>query len=401
MREIARAQTVTQDDLVGSYLKSLDARSRRTGEAELSARPIGSGVLPVTQMEVTSETVNTLASDPNVLAIMPNQRIELIQPAKLVLEPPSEGELKAGRTWGLETLEVPKLWEETKGEGITVAVLDTGVHDGHPVLPGRVRGFMAFDPLGRRITADPAFDADDHGTHVCGTIAGGETSDKVAIGVAPGASLVVGAVLIGRATLVTLLEGLSWAVESGADVVNMSLGFPVFEPRFTDILDRLIDQFGIVPVVSVGNESHGNTRSPGNAPSAFSVGAVMQGLDRSYHVSRFSSGASLHFPSDSRYTLVHKPDVVAPGEAVYSSIPPRKMQGRSYEYAYMNGTSMAAPHVSGALALLMAAKPDEGARDIMHALRESAWNPSGTTLRPDNRWGYGMIRPCEALKLLA
>jgi subtilisin family serine protease len=395
VREIARAQAAAQEETVADYRRAVGP-----GEDELRAHGLGSGALPLARVEVTPATIGALAANPNVLAILPNQRIELIQPAKQALDPPSDAERERGLTWGLQALEAPRLWERTRGEGITVAVLDTGVHDAHPALAGRVRGFLAFDPLGRRIKVEPAFDGDEHGTHVCGTVAGGTTADGVAIGVAPGAALVVGAVLIGRATLVSLLEAIGWAVEAGADVVNMSLGFTMFEPHFTLVLDRLIDQFGIVPVVSVGNESHGNTSSPGNAPSGFSVGAVMQGADGSHHVSRFSSGASLHFPGDPRYALVHKPDVVAPGERVYSAIPPRKVAGYQYEYGYMSGTSMAAPHVSGAVALLMAAKPDAGARDVVLALKESAWHPAGTTLRPDNRWGYGLIRPAEALKLL-
>jgi subtilisin family serine protease len=236
---------------------------------------------------------------------------------------------------------------------------------------------------------------------VCGTIAGGRTPDGVAIGVAPKAELLAGGVLIATGTLIALVEGLSWAVERGADVINMSLGFPAFEPYFTIVLDRIIDRYGILPVVSIGNENHGNSSSPGNSPAAFSVGAVGQGVRRSsLVVASFSSGASLQFPGEKRYPLITKPDVVAPGHGIYSAVPPQKIDGESFEYMYMSGTSMAAPHVAGVAALLMAAKPRAPVRDIMCALRETAWHPSGKSLRPDNRWGHGMIRPIEALKVL-
>ncbi len=130
------------------------------------------------------------------------------------------------------------------------------------------------DPLGRRINAAPMFDGNGHGTHVCGTIAGGETPDGVAIGVAPQARINMAAVLVGDATIRTLLEGIDWCIQKGSDVINMSLGFNYYEPLFTQIFEVLIDRYEMLPVVAVGNENQGNTSSPGNAYNALGVGAV-------------------------------------------------------------------------------------------------------------------------------
>src|SRR5690606_7934225 len=149
---------------------------------------------------------------------------------------------------------------------------------------------------GRRITADPTFDAGAHGTHVCGTIAGGQTPEGVHIGVAPQANLLVAGVLVGDATLRTLLEGLDWAIESGADIINMSLGFNYYEPMFTEVFDVLINQYGVLPVVAVGNENQGNSSSPGNAYNALAVGALERLSRTRVDVAFFSSGASLVFP---------------------------------------------------------------------------------------------------------
>lgn len=400
VKDAAQSQHVAQLNLVDSYLKGLDARSRISGRAEFEGGGIGSGALPVVHLEVTRQTVPELEANPEVVAILANQKLDLIEPAAAVFERPSRRELNRKITWGLEALGAPELWQTTKGRGVTVAVLDTGVHGDHPVLDNRVRGFKVFDPLGRAITASPSFDGGEHGTHVCGTIAGGTTEDGISIGVAPEADLLAGGVLIGRGTLLALVAGLVWALDEGADVINMSLGFPAFEPAFTLLFDRVIDRFGTIPVVAIGNASHGNTGSPGNAPSALSVGAVGQATATRNIVADFSGGASLEFPGDADHPLVTKPDVVAPGVGIYSSVPPQKVREGSFQYKYMNGTSMATPHVAGATALLMAAKPNAPVRDIIGALTDTARHPEGADLRPDNRWGFGEIRPVEALKKL-
>jgi subtilisin family serine protease len=300
----------------------------------------------------------------------------------------------------LRELDIPELWETTKGSGINIAVLDTGVYAEHPALDGRVADFIVVDPLGRRITSDPAYDCGAHGTHVCGTIAGGKTSHGVSIGVAPEANLYVAGVMIGDATLRTLMEGVSWAVEKGVDIINMSLGFSYYEPLFDEIFRILLDQFGILPVVAIGNENHGSSCSPGNTANAFSVGAIEKMKGGKCDVAFFSGGVSLVFPGDDQNMIVTKPDVVAPGAQIFSCIPPEKRPDGIFEFTYMNGTSMATPHVAGAAALLMAAKPETPVGDIISALKETAKHPGGDRLRPDNRWGYGLIQPMRALQSL-
>jgi subtilisin family serine protease len=394
----AAAQRPVQKDLFESYQKAVG--QHHNGAAQLTASPIGKNTLPVSKIDVTRESLHLLAQQPNVLAVLPNLGIRLIQPKSLAYERPTKQETKDGLTWGIKQLEIPKVWDKTKGENIYVAVLDTGVHGKHPALDGRVAEFLVIDPLGNRIKTDMSFDCGQHGTHVCGTIAGGKTPDGISIGVAPAASLIVGGVLVGNATLLTLVEGISWAVEKGADIISMSLGFPYYEPLFTELFKSLIEQFGVLPVAAIGNENYGNSSSPGNARNALSVGAVEKLSGNKTDIAFFSSGASLVFPGEGADALVTKPDVAAPGVHVYSSIPPVNRNDGVYEYAYFDGTSMATPHVAGTAALLMAAKPDAPVSEIIEAIKSTAKHPGGSTLRPDNRWGFGMIRPVEALKAL-
>lgn len=373
---------------------------RESSDETLRVSPIGHSALPVITVEVTPRTLLSLARQPDVIAIMPNQKIHLIKPQTVSFDELARNEARQGVTWGLEQLGVTKVWDKTKGAGIKIGVLDTGVFSEHPALDKRVADFVIIDPLGRRIAATPTFDAGAHGTHVCGTIAGGQTPEGVHIGVAPEANLLVAAVLVGDATLRTLLEGLDWAIEKGADIINMSLGFNYYEPMFTEVFDVLINQYGVLPVVAVGNENQGNSSSPGNAYNALAVGALERASRTRVDVAFFSSGASLVFPGQEPNNLVTKPDVSAPGVQVYSTIPPMLRADGAYYYSYMDGTSMAAPHVAGVAALLMSAQPKAPVQEIAQVIKETAAHPGGTTRRPDNRWGHGMVRPEDALAAL-
>lgn len=394
----AAAQVPVQAKLFESYQKA--GAKRLPGKQQLAVSPIGTSALPIATIEVTPKTLPALAEQTDVVAILPNQKIRLIQPKQVNYSELARQEIQDKLTWGLKQLDAPKLWETTKAKNINVAALDTGVHGEHPALAGRVKDFVVVDPIGRRISANPTFDSSQHGTHVCGTIAGGKTPEGVSIGIAPEANLLVAGVLVGDATLRTLMEGISWAVERGADIINMSLGFSYYEPLFDEVFTILIDQYGILPVVAIGNENHGNSSSPGNAPNALLVGAVEKMLRGKLDVAFFSSGASLVFPGQEPNALVTKPDVVAPGVQIYSCIPPEKRPEGVYEYTYMDGTSMATPHVAGVAALLMAARPEAQIAGIIDVLKKTAKHPLGTERRPDNRWGYGLIQPVEALKAL-
>lgn len=394
----AAAQGPIQEKLLESYKKA-GAKHLATNK-ELRVSSIGSHALPVTAAQVTKRTLPELAAQPEVVAILPNQKVHLIKPKEVDYTELGKQEAKDKVTWGLKHLRVPEVWAKakTKGKNVNVVVLDTGVHGEHPALAGRVRDFVVVDPLGRRVKAEPTFDCGTHGTHVCGTIAGGKAGG-VSIGVAPDVNLFVAGVLVGDSTIQTLMEGIAWAVEKGADIINMSLGFTYYEPLFAEVFKMLIEEYGVLPVVAIGNENHGNSSSPGNVFNAFSVGAIEKMPKSKVDVPFFSSGASLVFPG-AQAALVTKPDVVAPGAQVFSCIPPERTSEGTYEYSYMDGTSMATPHAAGVAALLMAAKPQAPVEDVIEVLKQTAKHPVGVDARPDNRWGYGMIQPLEALNAL-
>jgi hypothetical protein len=267
--------------------------------------------------------------------------------------------------WTLEQINVPQVHNQipTKGQGAAVVVLDTGVDASHPDLD--VVGYRDWDEDGNRRFTPPA-DADGHGTHVSGTVAGsGVTDDDEYYGVAPEADLYVGNitgnVTTGSFTFAAILSGLQWAANDvSADVVTMSFRYgeqfpfiedPQYESDFIDPIQNSIDS-GTVVVASTGNKGDGISFSPGNLFQSIGVGATNQfeniiGSSSGEVVDKcdfFPIGLCGNAPEiwPDEWTT---PSVVAPGHAVKSAAP-------NNGYDVKTGTSMAAPHVAGSVALI-------------------------------------------------
>ncbi|MEU4676732.1 S8 family serine peptidase [Micromonospora sp. NPDC023737] len=250
------------------------------------------------------------------------------------------------------------------GAGVRVAVLDTGVDTNHPDLTGRVAE-------ARNFTEDPApGDLVGHGTHVASIIAGsGAASGGSYRGVAPDATLLSGKVCeTSFCTDSAILAGMHWAaVEQQADVVNMSLTGP--DTPETDPLEeavtQLTEQTGTLFVVSAGNDGgFAPVGSPGTADAALAVGAV----DRDDELADFSSRG----PRVGDEAI--KPDLTAPGVEIVAA---RAADGQIGEpvgesYVAISGTSMAAPHVAGAVALLAQQHGDWTAGQLKATLMASA-----------------------------
>ncbi len=322
--------------------------------------------------------VEALRADKAVRKVAGAPTLRLIRPVRV-----AAASLSAKRTWGIRALSVPSLWAEgLDGSGVSVAHLDTGADGKHPALTNAITSFAEFDFLGaQRQGLVPAYDSDEqgHGTHTAATIAGRPVKGQH-VGVAPGAQLCSAMVIEGGNVLDRVLGGMDWAIESGARVLNMSLGFPGYWDEFLD-LTRILRARGILPVFAIGNEGPATSRSPGNYAEALSVGA----MDAQREVATFSS--SDHF---SRPQEVDVPDLVAPGVNVVSARP-----GGGYQS--MDGSSMATPHVAGLAALLWQAKPTATVTEV-----EAAILGSGQSLaqQPAARQGRGAPDAKQALKLL-
>ncbi|MPZ26148.1 MAG: S8 family serine peptidase [Micromonosporaceae bacterium] len=243
----------------------------------------------------------------------------------------------------------PEAWDAgVTGQGVTVAVLDTGIDTGHPDLAGQVAAVENF-------TDEPdATDTHGHGTHVASTIAGtGAASDGARTGVAPGAELLSGKVCNtdGECQTSWIMAGMEWAAER-ADVVNMSLGSGSPSDG-SDPLSQLVNELsaetGTLFVTSAGNLGNRDfdlrvVGAPGAADAALAVGAV----DKSDRMADFSSRG----PRVGDHAV--KPEITAPGVGIVAARAEGTSAGSPVDddYTSLNGTSMASPHVAGAAALL-------------------------------------------------
>ncbi|MEH1126414.1 S8 family serine peptidase [Micromonospora sp. CPCC 206061] len=251
-----------------------------------------------------------------------------------------------------------------RGEGVRVAVLDTGIDANHPDVAGRIVSSANFTP------ESSIADGHGHGTHVASTVAGnGAASAERFRGVAPAASLMVGKVLnsAGQGPMSQVIAGMEWAARNGARVVNLSLGAGPSDG--TDPASRAVDaltaETGALFVIAAGNNNgDASVNAPGAASAALTVGAtdkVGGAVDFSNRGPRRGDGAV-------------KPELSAPGYQIRAARAAGTSMGNPYNanYTSANGTSMATPHVAGAAALLAQANPTWTAAQLKDALVSTA-----------------------------
>ncbi len=252
-------------------------------------------------------------------------------------------------------------WESgLTGEGIKVAVLDTGIDPTHPDIAPQLDESVSFVP------GEEVQDINGHGTHVASTILGtGAASDGQNKGVAPDARLLVGKVLAdnGSGLASWIIEGMEWAAQN-ADVVNMSLGSSVGSDGtdpMAQAVNTLTEEHGTLFVIAAGNNyGEGTVGSPGAADAALTIGAV----DKSDRLASFSSkGPRLG-------DMALKPDVSAPGVGIMAAR--SQYSSGTGSYKSLNGTSMATPHVAGAVAILLQQNPEATPQELKETLMNTA-----------------------------
>lgn len=349
----------------------------------------------------TPEVIRAIAVRPEVESVRYDEAIHLPKVTPAAVTGPAEP--------NIELVNAPQLWAlGFTGLGVTVATMDSGVDVNHPDIGPRWRGGSNswFDPNGEHpVTPD---DVDGHGTGVMGILLGGNAGGTV-IGVAPEAQWIAVKIFndAGAASLSVIHEGFGWlldpdgnpATDDAPDVVNNSWGFEdapglcsLFAREFQPDVQAL-KAAGIAVVFAAGNTgpNPGTSVAPANYPEAFAVGSVGTSQS-SVAISDFSARG----PSACDATVY--PELVAPGfivrttDLTFGGVIPNS-------YVHVAGTSFAAPHVTGAMALLLSAFPGTPVGDLEAALAHSAVDLG--IVGPDNTFGHGLVDAFAAYNVLS
>ncbi|YAF96029.1 MAG: S8 family peptidase [Nodularia sp. CChRGM 3473] len=278
-----------------------------------------------------------------------------------------------GNNWGADLIKAPAAWAQGyTGQGVVVAVLDTGIDYNHADLqnniwtnPGEIPG-NGIDDDGNGYVDDVqgwnfvnrsnnVLDVNGHGTHVAGTIAG-ENNGFGVTGIAYNAKIMPVKVLddSGTGSFSAIADGIYYAVNNGANVINLSLG-GAFPNSALESAIAYASSKGAIVVMAAGNNGFPFPGYP--ASYANNWGLAVGAVDRNNNMANFSNRAGTN-------PLAY---VTAPGVGVYSSVP-------GNQYAQYSGTSMATPHVAGVVALMLSANPSLTDAQVRQIIIETAGN---------------------------
>jgi type VII secretion-associated serine protease mycosin len=297
----------------------------------------------------------------------------------LVISSPASADTIRDRQYWISDYGFNKVWEITRGAGVKVAVIDTGVDAEHPDLIEAMFGGTDVSSIGDASGYLPVGEVSHHGTMVASLLAGrGHGDDEGVIGVAPEAELLSVSMAFGAETLNTddqVAAGIKWAVDAGAKVINLSLTRNSKDwPLSWDDAFLYAFENDVVVVAAAGNRADGTEQI--GAPATIPGVLVVAGVDRD---AVSSAAASTAGPSIS---------VAAPATDLVSAFP-------GGDYKIWSGSSGAAPIVSGLVALVRAKYPELDANNVINRVIQTATQVGDEDYSPE--YGYGLIDPQKAL----
>lgn len=325
--------------------------------------PLDWQVLEVSAAEA-ERVLASLSEDPRVADVTVDYPLELAYA-------PNDPGYATGEQWNMDKIGADIAWEFSTGEAITVAVVDSGIDPNHPDLAGQlIQGHNFFDD------STDTTDLCGHGTHVAGIVAAAADNAEGVAGLAYNAALMPVKVINDTCTgsYSRLMQGIVYAVEHGARIIVITSGGSFDHTGVHDAIKMAREQ-GVLVVVAAGNRNSAVPFYPGSFEESFTV----SGTD----------------PNDARYSnsnFGNQIDVAAPATTIFSTYYKADVGST---YAYMTGTSMAAPHVAGLAALILAAAPDTSLTDLEAVLRQTAddLGPAGW----DANFGWGRVNAWRAV----
>ncbi|TDC20848.1 type VII secretion-associated serine protease mycosin [Streptomyces sp. 8K308] len=279
------------------------------------------------------------------------------------------------RPWSLQRVRLDQLWDISHGDGVSVAVIDSGVDNRNPQLAEAVAAERGADLTGEQ--GDQTTDPVGHGTKVAGIIAARESGDTGFVGLAPGATIIPirASDAEGEGDVATLTAAIQYAIQAGADIINISQdtdGALSEDSALRQAVDAALAA-DIVVIASAGNEgADGEQRD--TFPAAYEGVLAVAASDRNNERAPFSQSGDFV-------------GIAAPGVDMVSTVP---LGGQCVD----SGTSFAAPYVAGVAALLRAAEPGWTAQQVVAHLQQTA---ERAIPGPDPHVGWGVVDPVRAL----
>jgi subtilisin len=313
-------------------------------------------LIPAVVATLPEPAIEALSRNPNVAYIQPDYYRQRINPRIEAKPGPPAEELP----WGVDRIDADLAWATTKGTGVKVAIVDTGIDMDHPDLAANIKGGY------NCIKETSNFDDDHgHGSHCAGIVAAINNTIGV-VGVAPQAWLYGVKVLNkrGSGTTTDCIQGIQWCKDNGMDVISMSWGSTTYSQAMHDACDAAWNA-GCFLVGAAGNSGNTTIIYPAKYDSVVAISAT----DSSDNLAYFSCYGNEIF-------------MAAPGVSIYSCY-------KNGGYATMSGTSMACPHVSGVAALIWARYPSYSNAQVKARLQNTAEDLGSPGW--DIYFGYGLV----------